>query len=128
MQISVNLSFISFQVSSSIVFRWLLKLFKALLDFKLLTLIYIWYLFGGLLEYTHHSFGLFVTFRLKFELVAPMVVVLNHGTLFTNCIAFLFSVFELSWFCCSNAGVALCYVCLLVLFTAFLSFLICFVS
>ena len=53
---------------------------------------------------THHSFGLFVTFRLKFELVAPMVVVLNHGTLFTNCIAFLFSVFELSWFCCSNAG------------------------
>ena len=67
---------------------------------------------------THHSFGLFVTFRLKFELVAPMVVVAIHGTLFTNCIAslFLFSVFELSWFCCSNAGVALCYVCLLVLF------------
>ena len=79
---------------------------------------------------THHSFGLFVTFRLKFELVAPMLVVSNHGTLFTNCVAslFLFSVFELSWFCCSNAGVALCYVCFLVLFIAFLYFLICFVS
>ena len=36
---------------------------------------------------THHSFGLFVTFHLKFELVAPMVVVANHGPLFTNCIA-----------------------------------------
>ena len=45
---------------------------------------------------THHSFGLFVTFRLKFELVAPMLVVSNHGTFFTNCIAslFLFSVWQ----------------------------------
>ena len=42
---------------------------------------------------TNHSFGLFVTFRLKFEFVAPMVVVLNHGPLFTNCIASCFFCF-----------------------------------
>ena len=109
-------------------FRWFLKLFKALLDFKLLTLIYIWYLFGGLLEWILiillDCLPLSVLNLSWLELLAS-----NHGTLFTDCIAslFLFSVFELSWFCCSYAGVALCYVCLLVLFTAFLSFLICFV-
>ena len=42
---------------------------------------------------TNHSFGLFVTFRLKFEFVAPMVVVSNHGPLFTNCIASCFFCF-----------------------------------
>ena len=36
---------------------------------------------------THLSFGLSVTFCLKFELAAPMAVVSNHDPLFTNLIA-----------------------------------------
>ena len=77
-----------FQVSSSLMFGWLLQMFKDLLAFKFFTLIYIWYLFGGLLQWILIILlGLFVAFCLKLKIAAPMVVVSNHGPLFTNCIA-----------------------------------------
>ena len=69
-------------------FGWLLQMFKDLLAFKFFTLIYIWYLFGGLLQWILIILlGLFVAFCLKLKIAAPMVVVSNHGPLFTNCIA-----------------------------------------
>ena len=69
-------------------FGWLLQMFKDLLVFKFFTLINIWYLFGGLLQWILIILlGLFVAFCLKLKIAAPMVVVSNHGPLFTNCIA-----------------------------------------
>ena len=74
-----------FQLYSSLMFGWLLQMFKDLLVFKFVTLIYIWY---GLLQWILIILlGLFVAFCLKLKIAAPMVVVSNHGPLFTNCIA-----------------------------------------
>ena len=69
-------------------FGWLLQMFKDLLAFEFFTLIYIWYLFGGLLQWILIILlGLFVAFCLKLKIAAPIIVVSNHGPLFTDFIA-----------------------------------------